>query len=296
MAQRGQWVRAAFDLHDKEALRGDKRLGLLGIMDAQGPTPRNKQLFRQIFNNTNSMDSSDIRTLWKLGDILNRWQSPDLIKGLIKGMRKLNHAYRSELVLRRVTTEIPLSYRAPALPKNKRGDARHTWLRDEGAVIMWQVTWRRWSDWFKEQEFQEIDPGEGGRYEGTSILMPAGEKILDTGDAKWRKDLELRTFRLGQLDVGFVVDSTASMGRVIRWIQKDVIKMMRGFELISHEPRIGVILYRDKGDAYIVKGIHLTGSARKLARRRKRLRTDWCFEKCWSLSWVWIIGIAWSRS
>jgi hypothetical protein len=55
------------------------------------------------------------------------------------------------------------------------------------------------------------------------------------------------------------------MGQVIRWIQRDVGKMMLTFEAISREPRLSVALYRDKGDKYVVQASRLTENAGKLA-------------------------------
>jgi Mg-chelatase subunit ChlD len=95
-------------------------------------------------------------------------------------------------------------------------------------------------------------------------MMPPGEKITDATDKKWLKDMELRRFRLDQLDVGFAIDSTGSMGQIIQWIQRDVIKMLRAFQLLSREPRIGVTLYRDIGDKYVVFNVPLTDDTRML--------------------------------
>jgi hypothetical protein len=66
------------------------------------------------------------------------------------------------------------------------------------------------------------------------------------------------------LDVTFVVDSTGSMGEVLGWLKRDVLQMMKAFGLISREPRIGVVAYRDHGDDYLVKPLWLTGNGKKL--------------------------------
>ena len=42
--------------------------------------------------------------------------------------------------------------------------------------------------------------------------------------------------------------------------------MMRAFEMISREPRIGVTLYRDHGDEYVTMNIPLTSNAKSLAK------------------------------
>jgi hypothetical protein len=247
--QRAIWVSSAFKLAKKNSFRGDLRLGLIGLLKAGGPSPSNKKVFKFLFDHTNSMDPGDIRTLEAMGDTLRVWQSPDLIKGLINAMSKLNHAYRAEFILRRVYG----------------GIAPSSTLRKKSSDEMWGRTQKRWMEWYKKTEFKEIDQGEGKPYTGLSKVLPKGEKIASIRDKKWSKDLELGRLRLKSLEVGFAVDSTGSMGSVVQWIKSDVVRIMRAFELISREPRISVLFYRDHGDAYVVQGVPLLGSGEKLA-------------------------------
>ena len=264
-AQRAAWEAAGFRLTRRNALRGDMRLGLLGLIDAQGPLPANKDVIKQLFLHTNSKDGRDIRTLEKIGDILKRWRSPDIIRGLIVSMSNVDDAYRAELVLQRIDGSIPVSYRAPALPEGERGQPYYTQLYQEGTLVMWSVTQKRWAEWFDKQDFKELSPAAREPYAGRSEIMARGEKVTDTRDPKVRKDLELARFRLGQLDMAIAIDSTASMGNVISWIQRDVVKMMNTFEAISREPRMSICLYRDQGDQYVVWAYRLTENAARLA-------------------------------
>jgi len=48
-----------------------------------------------------------------------------------------------------------------------------------------------------------------------------------------------------------------------------VVRMMRTFELISREPRIGVTLYRDEGDEYVTRNIPFTDNAKAIQDRLK---------------------------
>ncbi|NIA20605.1 MAG: VWA domain-containing protein [Anaerolineaceae bacterium] len=248
--QRHLWIRTAFDLQRKDALRGDLRLALIGLIEAGGPTVQNKKIFKKIFKNTNSINPSDINTLYALGDMLKRWKSPDLAGYLIDSMKDLDDAYRAEVVLRRIHDKIP----------------RSSTMRMQSSRTMWDTTRKRWRDWLKEAKYKEILKYQCKPYAGKSKIMPGGWKITDTADPRWRKDLELRKFRLDQLDVGIVLDTTASMGRPLAWVKRDVVKMMRAFEMISREPRIGVTLYRDHGDQYVTRNIPLTSNARSLAK------------------------------
>lgn len=249
--QFSEWIKAGKDLANRNALRGDLRLALIGVLEAGGPTAENKRVFQQIFLTTNSLCAGDVRTIWALGDLLGKWHSPDLARGMIAGMGKLDMAYRCEMVMGRLDKSIP----------------RSATLRKDGSDEMWQQTAKAWGDWFDKQQWQELDGNKPGAcsYTERSALYPPCQKITDAGDMSWRKDMELGKFHLDQLDVGFVVDSTGSMGQVLIWIQRDVVKMMTAFELVSREPRISVVLYRDFGDEYLVKPIPLQKSAKELA-------------------------------
>ena len=248
-----EWADVAFDLGKMNYLWGDLRVGLVGAMAVQGPTPRNKELFKSLFLHTNSLEPGDMRTLDAMGELLVQWKSPDLVRGLIEGMRHLDTAWRAEYVLGHFKSGVQHSGRE---------------MRKLGSTATWHRTYLRWLKWYETAGLKET-PVEQSTYEGRSALLPAGEKITDSEDPKWRKDLELEKFKLKQLDVGFVIDSTGSMGPSLAWIRGDVVRMMRAFELVSREPRIGVTLYRDYGDKYLVSPIPLSGQAKVLAAALK---------------------------
>lgn len=251
--QRQIWKVAGYRMADKGELRGDLRLAIVGLIEEDGPTGESKARLKRIFAETSSLNPSDARTLFAVGDTVKRWQSADMARWLIEQMKVLDNAYRAEMVLQRLCKTIP----------------SHGMLRMESSDVMWGTTYQRWVKWLDEQKYKEIAPKDAQRYTGRSTIMPPGEKITDTADPKWRKDLELTRFRLDQLDVGFAVDSTASMGATLEWIKHDVFRMMRTFELISREPRIGVTLYRDQGDAYVTRNIPFSGSAKAIQEQLK---------------------------
>lgn len=263
--QRQAWKDKAFELAKINGLRGEMRLGLMGLIAENGPCDQGRRLLGIVFENTNSRDPGDIRVLHALGDIVRQWDDPDMIRTLIEKMSDLDDAYRAELVLQRVHHGIPVSYQAPALKARSKPWYRK--LNQEGSDVMWNVTQRRWADWLESETFEPARAGAGPRYSGTSRIIPAPRKITDTRDRTWRNDAELPSFKLRQLDVVFAVDSTASMGTVVDWIKRDVSRMLRAFELISAEPRIGVTFYRDRGDAYVTQSARLTGNARRLLKQ-----------------------------
>ncbi len=249
--QRAHWVREGKTLLGKGLLRGDLRVGLIRAVAPAGPTDENRQLFRHLFEKTNSMDSSDMRTLAAMREVLSQWRDRTLIADLIGVMDQLDCVYRAEYVLG------GLSW---AVEKRARSFSR------EGTEVLCRKAQDLWAkardrvgdDWFKPER---LDP-----YNGPSLVIPAAQKVADPGDARWRQDLELTRFTLDHLDVTLVVDSTGSMLPVVRFVQRDVTKLLRAFYLISYEPRLGVVFYRDHGDAYVVKPFPLTSNAVALTR------------------------------
>jgi len=249
--QRGRWVRTGKTLLGKGLLRGDLRVGLIRAVAPDGPTDENRRLFRHLFEKTNSMDSSDMRTLAAMRDVLAQWRDRTLIADLISVMANLDCVFRAEYVLGGLPWAVPT--RANSFGK-------------EGTAVLCSKTQEMWAkalDGVGEDGFRadRMDP-----YNGPSSVIPAAEKITDPGDAKWRKELELTRFTLDHLDVTLAVDSTGSMMPVIRWVQRDVIKLMRAFYLISYEPRLGIVFYRDHGDTYVVKPFPFTSNAEALSR------------------------------
>jgi len=252
--QRAHWLTTGKTLLAKGYLRGDLQAGLLRAVIPEGPTDENRKLFRYLFEHTNSMDSSDRRTLDAMRDALGVWRNRTLISELIGVMDQLHCVFRAQYVLG--YTRLNAFANAETLAK-------------EGTQAMAakiKEAWQKTFDGAGEDIFQGEEPEP---YNGPSLVMPAAERIDDPGDPKWRKDLELTRFTLDHLDVALAVDSTGSMTTVIRWVQRDVTKLMRAFHLISYEPRLSVIFYRDLGDAYIVKPYPFTANADALAKAIK---------------------------
>jgi len=255
-AQREAWVRGGKELAKAGALRGDLRVGLVYLIGCEAPTQENRDIFAGLFQHTNSLDPADIRTLYAMRDVLARWKSPDLVKSLVSTMADLDYAYRADLVLSGLGSGVP-----PART-----------LIDRGTKTMWEKTREAWIEWVRGANLQEAGPDPKVWADRESDLIPSPERIEDPADPRWRKDLELAPLRLKQLDVVFAVDSTGSMGPVIRWMQRNVIKMMRAMAIVSREPRIGVVFYRDHGDEYVVSPVPLTGNAEALVGAIDKVR------------------------
>jgi hypothetical protein len=254
--QRARWVRAGKDLLAKGHLRGDLRAGLVRALIPDGPTEANLALLRHLFAHTNSMDASDMRTLEAMRDALYHWRPKALCRDLVGAMGQLDTLFRAEYVM--------------GYQKWRPSQASDTFAPKGSAVLLSEVRalWQKAFDAAGDEHFQ---PYPAKPYEGKSTVLPPAEKITDPSDPKWRQDLELTRFRLDHLDVTLLVDSTGSMTPVIRWVQRDVAKLMRAFYLISQEPRLAIIFYRDRGDEYVVRPFPFTSNADALARAIRKI-------------------------
>lgn len=246
-AGRRQWLRAGLALEQRGAMRGDLRAALLRLAADAGPTRANRALFTRMFATTSTQSPADFRTLAALRETLAAWRDPVLARQLIGAMSTLDTAYRAEYVLGGLTEGV-----APAW-----GD----WQL--GAKVMWQRARARYAAWLKGAKLRAAEAGLPP-YRGRSALLPAPVRVTDAGDLTWRRKLELPRFRLEQIDVTFVVDSTGSMTLAIYWLRQEVLKMMRACGTISRRPRIGIVFYRDQGDEYVVKPVPLTGNSKSL--------------------------------
>lgn len=248
--QQKLWRLYALAMCRKGWLAGDMRVNVVKLMECEGPTQEHLNLFSTLFANTNSMDPYDIHTLEAMRSCVATWKHAGLVKALIAAMGTLDDFYRAEYLLGDLGAGVSFGY------TNK----------DKGSKYMQRATQEAWFKWFQENKLEQVKKEDLKKFSPAFALMPAGERITDPKDPQWRKDLELDRFQLDPIDVGFVVDSTGSMGPVVRWVQNDVMKMMRAFEMISLEPRIGVTFYRDHGDEYVTQVYPLTGTAQKLAK------------------------------
>ena len=288
-AQLQRWWKVAKYLAAKNMLHGDMRIAFLRVLAELGPSAEHKRYFIAFFLRTDATNPADIYTLRAMRDVLARWKSPDLVKSLIRGMSRLSTFYRSEYVLRGLRSN----------PYDWRKDI------PEGSNDMQNRTMADWAKWFKSANLTEAEakteipveavliavgrgssgarlvrgkwqdqgtgwrddsPPKGRRRTPGAALLAGGEKLTDPQDPKWRKNLELPQLQLRQLEVTFVVDATGSMTEVVDWIKNDVLKMATAFGLISMEPRVGVVFFKDFGDTFTVAKFKMTGSAKSLAK------------------------------
>ena len=84
----------------------------------------------------------------------------------------------------------------------------------------------------------------------------------------------LQNLRRNGLDIVIAFDSTGSMGGEIRQVKAQIARI--GSTLITMVPkaRISVCTYRDQGDAYVVRGLPLTGDIEQVVYFLNGVRAD----------------------
>jgi hypothetical protein len=71
-----------------------------------------------------------------------------------------------------------------------------------------------------------------------------------------------------QLDVVFLIDATGSMSDEINQLKDNVLSISAQIEALPGDPdvRFGLVYYRDRGDAYVVKSSDFTGNVQRFQR------------------------------
>ena len=248
--QRATWTRTGKQMLRDEHLNGSLRVGLIRVMADEGPTAENVKLFGHFFDNTNAMDPSDIPTLLALQRCLATWKHQKLTRKLISAMSNINTAWRAELVLQGLSDKVPTA---------------HSLMAQDSKAI-WKTVQATWAKWYKKTDLATLEPPVLTDHDRSPALIRPPQRIADPADPRWRKDLELKPLQMQDMDVVFAVDATGSMGPVISWIQRDVIKMMKAFGQICRKPRIGVLFYRDRGDGNVARAVPLTNNGEALVR------------------------------
>lgn len=251
-AQHKRWKAGTLVLLRNGQFRGAMRTGLLRLLAPEGPTPQNKKLFLWLFLQTNSRNPKDSELLCQMSRTLAKWHCPKLTKQLINALGgKISYAPRADYLLRGFENEVPNLWSGAMAKgsKKKLGEIHQAWIK-----------------WYKSKDMKPAEAGAIKPYEGTSRLISAPERIVNSADPKWRKGLEIGKLRRNQLDVAFVVDSTGSMKAVVNWMKRDVHKMLHAFAMVGRKPRGSVVFYRDHGDQYVTKLHSLTSNANALSK------------------------------
>jgi Mg-chelatase subunit ChlD len=127
--------------------------------------------------------------------------------------------------------------------------------------------------------------------DGTVVVFPGLDRLGRTADISVAgttrrltvgpdRRLEIRTggraATVRAFDLLMVIDATGSMGDEMEYLKREIASIMAS--LAERHPgvdtRIGLIVYRDNGDQYVVRDFPFTGNVDELVRRLEAQRAD----------------------
>jgi hypothetical protein len=255
--QRGKWIDEGLALASKvDVFNGRLRVGLLRAVASRGPTGPAQALFRKFFAETNLLYPPDGELLEAMAQALAAWKDRQLVRDLVVAMNNGEACYRAEFVLRALK---PPLKEFDEIQQATTNDLRKEWAKHQ----------KDYAAWVGSEEFANLQADGPKGYAGRSAFIPEPEAIVDPASEKWRRQLEVPSLHLDQLAVNIVLDSTGSMGPAIEWVKSDVSRLMRALRIIAREPTMGITLYRDRGDAYVVHVLPMTGDGAALGKALK---------------------------
>jgi hypothetical protein len=91
----------------------------------------------------------------------------------------------------------------------------------------------------------------------TVIPVDTTTAVYLDADSRWQPDF---------LDLAFVVDTTGSMHDELDWLTRELSGIVRAARRAAPgvDIRYGLVVYRDKGDAYVVRNYGFTGSEQQM--------------------------------
>jgi len=96
-------------------------------------------------------------------------------------------------------------------------------------------------------------------------------------DAVWPVTLDASSStQQVKLDVLFLLDATGSMGDEIDQLKENVLSISAQIEALPSSPdvRFGLVHYRDRGDAYVVRSTDFTGNINSFQRELRDVRAE----------------------
>lgn len=244
-----RWLSASYELHDAGVIRGQLRRPLLQMMELTGPTPANRRLFMQVFEQTNSMwNSEDGPIVVQLGSTLKQWRDAQTVELLLPKILDLHDSQRAERVLNMAGLSVPSPGELHKLGTRGLRQGKHA-----AFVALFAKERKNWPGQLPPKDSEPWRKIEAQYIPATDWKTP-----VDSSDPAWRRDLELGAPAVQSLDLVFIVDATGSMDKPLGWLRRDLKEMMRALAVISPEPRIGLTFYKDKTDEFLVQSTPLT--------------------------------------
>jgi hypothetical protein len=109
------------------------------------------------------------------------------------------------------------------------------------------------------EQYALISPSTAGGSTGSFDLgaVTIGGGSMSGGGGSWNGLVQ--NLRRHGLDIVLTFDSTGSMGGEIRAVERQIHRIGSTLLKLIPKARIGLCTYRDEGDAYVAKGLPLTG-------------------------------------
>jgi hypothetical protein len=242
--QFAQWQQATAKMARESLFQGDLRVSLLEMLGSTPITADNRRLVRTMFENTNSLDSTDVPTLVAMGRAIHAWGDAQLVEDLLPIVSAKDHFVRAKLVLKAAGADLPLDAEPSAFSKWWK-DAKPEFIKNKPAATAW-----------KSLRPQFIDP-------------PVDAKDVDPEERTWRQQLELGPLGLQDFDFAMTIDCSRSMAVELERVRHDLMVMFTAFTEVSKQPRIGITGFAPGGETRTF--VKLTGRADELTSGVKAL-------------------------
>ncbi len=254
------FINATIGLAEKNAFRGRLRVTLLEVLATSPVNTRSRRIWEKIFMECNAWETQDTPVLRQLGRTLAAWHSGQLLDFVIGALGHGNLAVRADYVLQ--AANVPVQSARRRLPASVF-DARSPDREHVSSMTLFRMVQADCAEYLRRERREWTDlrqiPGEPWRQLRPLYLPPPVSMETALADESlWHADLELGAPDMKAFEVAFVVDATGSMGDVLAWLSRDLVKMATALSTMSLEPRLGVTFYRDHGEAFVVRHGPLT--------------------------------------
>ena len=240
-SQHNRWVNRglkAFRQFKGKCFTGDLRIGLLKAVAGYGPKAdlcaKLDFVFFQMLKKIKHTNPADYNTLVAMREILADQRNKKLTKMLISNMHNPELFNKIEFIL-------------GGLDSNYKPVGTTTYTPAKDVIINQKRHWLKWVQTAKLNNPKKI---KYTLYRGTSNLFPKPIKITNLKKQRryFRNDLEMKKIRVKSFELTFVIDSTGSMKEVMKWVSRDVKKILTTMELVASEPKLGVTYFRHEID------------------------------------------------
>ncbi|MDB5289827.1 MAG: hypothetical protein JWL69_1068 [Phycisphaerales bacterium] len=275
--ENSQFLNGTLALSEKGAINGEMRIALVEILGANLPTAGAKKAWERVFTECNAWEPGDLAVLDALGDCLKTWHSGQIAERLISFLAEGDLNVRAEYVLVRAGCPVKRAYDALPYevkdllnPKRHHRSSASIWKDQQEQCVVWlkkdRAAWR---------DLAKLDGKSWQALQPHYIPAPPSLDSIDIEDDEWRNDMELGRPDLKDFEAVFCVDATGSMGDVLRWLNRDVARMMAALTVVCKEPpKVGITFYRDFDCSFVVRHVAMSQKMAALTPELERMTAD----------------------